>query len=300
MPLLDAAVSALSNEIDKRHMVVDDRGDQENYFIHYTSVVTPVSMLNNACIGKNASLRLYDSAHFNDPEEGNYLVRSLLEQHPWAKNGNPSHAYIASFIDPYSKDRGDMSNNLIFWRTYGREGEGCSLKLRVPAYRLRRVFYGADKADRTARMLLPILDILRPLACTSENIRESDVVRSVLKEAFWESLGRIRYLYKSEAYKYENECRFVVYKSDVSEDDICFDYSEQGDSHMRVRHYCEHEDLHIERILVSGSLITLGPCVPNRDDLCRSFEILKRRVERRGLEIGGLEIRKSKILYRRS
>ncbi len=168
------------------------------------------------------------------------------------RNGNPSHAYIASFISPLSNNGRDMSDNLVFWRTYGREGEGCSLKLSVPSCRLRKVLYGADAARVTECAILPILAILSPLAGIDEHTQR------ILTEAIWEPLERVRYLYKSEAYDYEDEHRFVVHKSDVDEGDICFDYSGNGDGQMRVRHYCEQEDLNIHKILVSGTCSRLA------------------------------------------
>ena len=287
-PVLRDILSDLGLEIDKQHRI--DTNKERNVFVtHYTNIRAIISILHNASEGKNESLRLYDSAHFNDPEEGNYLFRSLPEEYTWVRNGNPSHAYIASFIAPFSNSGRDVSDNLVFWRTYGREGEGCSLKLSVPRCRLRKVLYGAEATRATESVVLPILAILSPLAGIDDHTRR------ILAEAIWEPLERVRYLYKSEAYDYENEHRIVVHKSDVKEEDICFDYNGDGDSQVRVRHYCEHEDLYINRMLISGSLLTLGPCVPNSDDLCRSFEILKRRAE-----LDGPAIKTSDISYRKS
>ena len=290
-PLRDVLVD-LSIEIEKSHRFYDGEEGERNFVIHYTSVSTLISILHNASKGRKTSLRLYDSAHFNDPDEGNYLGRILREKYGWMSSDNPTHAYITSFITPYDSDgkKKNMSDNLVFWRTYGRDGEGCSLKLSVRSCRLRKVLYGPDGARCAGMTLSPILDMLSPLAEVDKDIG------GILAEAIWQPLGRIRYLYKSEAYDYENECRFVILGEDVSEDNICFDYNEQRYAHVRVRHYCEHKDLEIsEKALISGSSITLGPCIPNVDDLCRSFEILRQRANFEGLRIG-----KSNISYRPS
>ena len=155
--------------------------------------------------------------------------------------------------------------------------------------RLRKVCYGAGGVKNTVDSLLPVLEILHPLASINQDIQKS------LSGAFWGSLGKIQYLYKSQAYDYEFECRFTLIKSDVSEDDICFDYNDQGSHPARVRHYCNHEDLDIKKMLISGSTITLGPCVPNTNDLRQVLEILKRKAK-----LLGPEIRISEIPYRKS
>ena len=307
VPKLQDALSDVCLEIEQHHRLSKSETKSTNFVVHYTSVATIVSMLQayarkergNPLNGEQRSLReeqgislrIYDSAHFNDPDEGNYLVRNLNlpEKHSWLNINNVTHAYIASFIIPET-DPNVASDNLVFWRTYGREGEGCSLKLNIPSSSLQEVHYGPKPVNRTAQIMLPVLEVLHPLVSIDE-----PSIRQVVQEAFWGSLGKIQYLYKSQAYAYERECRFVITRSNVGEDRICFDYTDEGNLTGRLRHYCEDEALEVRELFPTGSSITLGPCVSDKNDLRRSLEVLKRRAN-----LSGPEIKFSEIHYRRS
>lgn len=311
-------------EIEERHKVDEPEDRKDNFVIHYTSIGTLVSMLQqeaknrqnkakgeqNATEDKqdvakneqesskdeqNASLRLYDSVHFNDPDEGNYFFRNLRKKYAWLGEKKESHAYIASFVFPATKKNSD---NLVFWCIYGREGEGCSLKLRIPRDRLRKVLYGADEVNSTWKALLTVLDDLYSVLDPLLNIDKQslkEIIQKNLAEAIWKSLARLQYLYKSEAYEYEQECRFVIPELDADKDKICFEYQKQNNSPTRIRHYYEDDALKVENILTTGSLITLGPCVPDDpynmsyylDSLLRKARLL------------GPEIKISEISYRK-
>ena len=275
VPQLQEVVKEICHEIEQHHKL-DTAEVREPNFVHYTSIGALFAMLQSAAYNLKPSLRMYDSVHFNDPEEGDYLIKQLArEEHSWLKDGLglSSHAYIVSLVAPDTKNRA-MDDELVFWRTYGREGEGCSLKVRVPHSRLRRVFYGTDSVEIAEQRLKPILKLLDELANTRKEIGET------LAKAFCESLEGIQYLYKNEAYSYENECRFLMYRSEISDDRICFEYREN--SPTTIRHYYEHEELRIRELLLSGSKITIGPCVPNRDDLHQVLEVLKRKANMLG------------------
>ena len=186
-----------------------------------------------------------------------------------------------------------MSNNLVFWRTYGREGEGCSLKLHIPRDRLRKVLYGADEVKRAGKLLRPVLDALYPLVNIRKRSHKKEV-REELAEVIWRYLEKIRYLYKSEAYEYERECRFVIPELDADKDKIRFEYKEQNNS-PDVRHYYEHENLKVENILTTDSLITIGPRVSHPYNM--SYYI-KSLLTKAGLV--GPKIKLSKIPYRKT
>lgn len=308
--ITDSVYSALEDVlkylIDGRHKVEES---ENRFVIHYTSIATLVSMLKDASkneqekedtkpeiesppINEKSYLRLYDSVHLNDPDEGNYFFRNLnlSPKYDWLKEKEVRHAYITSFILPNSEN--DMSDNLIFWRTYGEEGEGCSLSLYVPHSQLQEVLYGTKEVNSTAEALMPVLDLLDPLLEI-----DNSLIREQLAETVWKALERIRYLYKSEAYRYERECRFVLLESDINKDKICFEYQNRNNSHARIRHYYEHEALQIKNLLESGSSITFGPSIPidYRDNLSYCIEELKQRA---GFKYAP-EIKFSDITYRK-
>ena len=103
--------------------------------------------------------------------------------------------------------------------------------------------------------------------------------------------------YKSKVYKYEHECRFVLTESDINKDKICFECQDRNNSSARIRHYYEHEDFHLEKLIQSGSSITFGPSVPvlYHDNVRYCIETLTKRVK--GFSP---EIKFSKISYRKS
>lgn len=311
IPNLQDVLKDVCRAIEQNHMISKPESTNGNFVVHYTSIATIVSLL-QACAkqqkrtdlphgnprgfrnGRGQFFRLYDSAHLNDPDEGNYLMRNLNlpDEHDWLNRKDVIHAYIASFITPESSESNanGASDNLVFWRTYGREGEGCSLRLSIATSKLRRVLYGAESVTKTRELLLPILDHLRPLM----DIKD-DLITQQIRKTLWDSLGRIRFLYKSQAYAYERECRIVATRNEVDDGDICFDYRDDGKPNKGLRHYWEDQALEMASIFPSGSSITIGPCVGHKDDLRRSLEVLKRRAD-----LLGPEVKLSRIRYRKS
>ena len=68
---LKRALDEMLQDVTERHKVPAEN----RMFIHYTKVSALVSMLRNSEGESNDFLRLYDSTHVNDPEEGRYLWR---------------------------------------------------------------------------------------------------------------------------------------------------------------------------------------------------------------------------------
>lgn len=289
---LENVLRELRAQIEEPHMLNDAELGQPNVVVHYTSIATLVSMLKGAAEENScSSLRLYDSNHFNDPDEGNFFDRNLcLDAHNPYKQLDATyspHAYVASFIIPHDNQeqsrnnaQRDMSDNLVFWRTYGYEGMGCSLTLVVPKNELRKVLYGRDAVRQTSSLLAPVLDsvdeCLRPLFKLSPTAD----IQQQLKRTIAGHIDKIRYLYKSEAYDYERECRLVIPQIDAHEDRISFQYEERDDTTARIRHYYEVEALEVTNMFVTGSLITLGPRVPKPNNLRYYLETLLRKAGR--------------------
>ena len=174
-PTLQDVLKYLCIRIEKRHEIKTSEGNNK-FVIHYTSIATLVSMLQDASKNdKKTSLRLYDSVHFNDPDEGNYLRNLLPKKYDWLGKTNIRHAYVASFILPGSTEN-NMSDDLVFWRIYGKEGEGCSLSLHAPFSKLRKVFYDPEEkgVKSTVKELQSVLELLEPLVeIDNLSIRES-------------------------------------------------------------------------------------------------------------------------------
>lgn len=312
-------------EIEREHSISLERPFS---VVHYTSVAAVVSMLKQAgCDGgesqnragggrrKVGYLRMYSSARFNDPGEGLYLARNarLVHRPIDAKKDTDSfcdivwgtivsdgvesgpadsrYAYVASFIQPNdTEDTLDASDNLAFWRSYGQDGRGCSLTIPVSkslGKRLRAVKYGRKDANDTIQRLwsffTPMMEFARELDTEGENVTR------ILHSVIVRSMERLNYLYKSEAYKYEQECRVVETPATIREAEIrpVFEYSEQPGCE-NVRRYINHPALSTNErdgIFMSRSRITLGPRVSNRADVKDYLQRLLKKAKLLGTRI---------------
>ena len=296
LPLLRGALADVLPNIKQRHEVQADSANGKAAGVHYTTIGVLMQLLQSQGRATPGTLRLYDSMHLNDPDEGNYLPRriSAESQFAWLADrldllerdevDSPVNeiAYMTSFV------AGDKaSDNLVFWRTYGLEGRGCSIVCSLEPKNLQQVLYGGD-VTQTIDLLRPILTPLTPIVAAND-----EFIAALLAATVWSSLRRVLYLYKSRAYAYEDERRCVLPSSEVKPEDICYEYQDEPFGMPRIRHYLERSDLSINGLLPSGSLITIGPCVPQPNHVRRRLSTIANRA----LE-GQPEIRPSEIPYR--
>ena len=127
VPRLNDVFRAKFVEIDKFH----DLGEDASQVIHYTSLDMLVSVLRDKAEGKEAFVRMYDSYHLNDPEEGQYLVRRIepIDYSGWFREKRNLHAYIASFVVPDDNQDQELrdEDNLKYWLAYGQRGRAAQL-----------------------------------------------------------------------------------------------------------------------------------------------------------------------------
>ena len=166
----------------KKHHGIEEINSNQTKCVHYTSVKALLDILkylikqkksaanedNSTNNIENISLRAYDTIHFNDPDEGAFFTNQFLKKHKGLLKNDQSHAHIASFITPPHNDN-DMSDKLVFWRTYGKDGKGCSLSLMIDSSCLRKVVYGRKKALKNIGELKPVLDELIALKYVIKN-----------------------------------------------------------------------------------------------------------------------------------
>lgn len=297
-PGIDDVFTANLSEIHNRHRQTISDGKRNNA-IHYTGIATVTAMLNHHTNELPSFLRMYDSLNLNDPEEGQLFYRhfSLPEEYKWMCDRNPPHAYIASFIIPNDPDKPDepaRDDNLKYWLAYGKGGDGCSLRIKLPQNRLHKVLYGSDSVKETIQQLdvVSILRTLDPLIDVPDPLIQEQV-RAKLSETVWQNTARIAYLYKDSAYNYEKECRLVEPARYIP-DGVNFQFIEHLDGYGQLRHYYEDDTLRTNEILVTGSSVTLGPCVPRRSIVKFSLERLFRKAN-----LTGPEVKCSKIPFRK-
>ena len=292
-PVLSAVMRDIYPKIERLHLFAANSREATRRVTHYTGLPAARSMLLALSTGQSASLRLYDTAHSNDPDEGNYLVKALSsdKRYGWLAEGNiVGHAYITSFVGDEERD---MSDELVFWRTYGKEGTGCSFTLNVSSALLRKVRYGPTGVDDTKSLLLPILDAVAPLAQTTEEFAKA------LSRVIWQSLEGIRYLYKHEAYKFEKEYRAVISAQSPNLDRnlVRFEPCERNGSLVRVRHYYEILDLALEKTMTSLSILSVGPSVTDKYSVGLYLDSLKQQARSMGHISYDFEIGVSDIPY---
>ena len=256
-------------------------------------------------------LRLYDCANLNDPLEGAYFLKELVGTQDTldiVKHVVQVPAYIASFVTPKTKTKtktdakSDASDNLVFWRHYSQEGRGCSISIPVGRFAsvqceatLQKVIYGCDAATRNARRLRPVLDCLRGIVQSAPEDRRR-LVQQQIAATVLECLGEIPYLYKSSAYRYEEECRVVAMESHLEKHGgILYDFETRPEGLGRLRMYGQHPCLGLTNILATDSVITLGPSIPNVDYVQYAIQQLLRSIG-----IRGLKVEQSGISYRQT
>ena len=298
---LKRALDEMLQDVTERHKVPAENRP----FIHYTSVSALVSMLKNSEGEGNDFLRLYDSTHVNDPEEGRYLWRfseSTLKD-KWADDNRQKHAYIASFVPAI--DQGDriFRDYLDFWRIYGDDGQGCSLEILFPPNMLSRVLYGEDKAVETIRILggiieerLPIIEeAISPLMEVGDE-QTVQKAKETIRSAIAGQMEAISYLYKSKTYENERECRFVMTGTAIQEQnerEVEFQCDREVEGATEVRHYFEHELFGTRKRFVTGTKFTLGPTVKDPYSLKLYIEHLLKKAN-----LLGPTVECSTILYR--
>ncbi len=296
LPKLYELIEQICPEIEQLHSFQPVSENVTQRVSHYTSLAAATSMMRGLANGEETTLRLYDSAHCNDPGEGNFLVREFSSsgKYRWLEQGSEAgHAYITSFVE--GEGLTDVSDDLVFWRSYGDNGKGCSLTLDVPQILLRRVSYGQSGMAETWRRILPVLDAVAPLAQANDDFGKA------ISGTIWRGLESVRYLYKEQAYHHEKECRVLKPGNPTGRepDNVRFEIFDQDGAPFRVRHYREYRELALRKLFGSGSKLVLGPSIRDRYSIRLYFEHLKRRARKWDLGLNNFEITQSTIRYRR-
>ena len=291
-----------------------------SYLVHYTTLEALFSMLGVkkgsgdpvplSGQGKDSSesdesrggfLRLYDTFYSNDPNEGDFFVNSVETDHPFRmryraiwdlfERRSTSPAYMTSLVCVNELQQVD---NLVFWRTYGREGSGCALAFPIDRFTDKYMPYQVQYGEQKVLECLNALDQTLNAYVEIESAEQINDLESLdeLPSSLSDGLSPLVYLHKSDDYAYENEARIVMPYSDIS-DGIYLDAS-LAVSPESWRHFAQIQGLRIKNLLVSFSSITLGPTV---ESPANAQFVLQRVLEKQGLY--GVTVKPSSISYRR-
>ena len=284
--------------------------------VHYTSLDAVIAMLKAARDGRGY-LRMYSASGFNDPNEGKLFTsvakeksQSLAPYLPEDQDADRNPAFVASFIrveqsDGEQSQTVDPANDLLFWRIYGREGTGCSLRLSLTAVseEIRDITYGeiatATSIASIDKALVAVFHVAERVVnigagngFLKENAPDSS---NIISDQIQAEIKKVRYLYKDLPYRFEKECRLVETPESATDKRIRadFDYSgTQGTS--VVKKYIDHPSLKLTTdMLDSKSQIMLGPQVPNPG---HTKEYIQRLLQEAAFY--GPRVRISKIAYR--
>ena len=245
------------------------------FLVHYTSLDTLFSLLDRDNPG---FLRLYDTIHSNDPTEGDFFNDHLRSRAPaihrnlpdFILNPQSRYAYISSFIRAYDETKRDK---LKYWLAYGRNGNGCSIAVPYshfsPGLPIVPVHYGKAAVERSAKELASFLDGFPASVRHYFSPARSGTASSPPFNTF----SSIPYFHKPRSYSYEAECRLFLSPVDrLSDPRYQPIVTTSGTS--AVRHYVEHKPLHLGGIFFTGTVITLGPSIPNPQDVQRAVYAL--------------------------
>ena len=291
--------------------------DTTKFLAHYTTVDTLFSILScfeavnqrfalsssgpTEQLDKNSGfLRMYDTYNSNDPQEGQFLLSAKPKRHRFPSTY--SHlwnlfldranlpAYVTSFR---ALTRLEDVDDLIFWRTYGKDGQGCAivfprtfLDSTTP---ILQVKYGRKAVRVTLDKLLDVFDALQTIKSLNKILPPGPSLPRYVSA----TLSPIPYLHKSDDYQFENEVRVLAPFVDLSPRALFGHRIQDSQSGVKLRHFANHPHLHVSNILKTDSMIVLGPAVRERDNV--AF-VLNRRLVNIGLV--GNKICKSQIIFR--
>ena len=247
---------------------------------HYTKFAALDSVLKG---GESNHLRLYNVAYFNDPLEGAAFPPALVDgmcEWIYGRKGEIPHEITAEGkkFSVYACAFSARDDHLPLWIAYGNNGDGYNITGTIPNHmkadeksgamqemhrsfiikdkstatnpddariRVYKVLYG-DAAKETAKQLSSLLDDLQ----NALPEKEGEVAKTA-KAAVEKILADLRYLYKDEAYQWEEEYRIIL----VAEFN---DKKMKPDDRTPPRFYLETPPFLFAE---SGGKVTVGPCV---------------------------------------
>lgn len=268
---------------------------------HYTSWENLLEIFDSEKEGCPV-LRMYNYESANDPEEGQIMppewrkldreIKVLSAEHD-PKNVEKQQAG-STYGCSFSTNDKAIEDDLMFWRLYGNDGEGCSLKLGTMPDGMYKVRYRGGRrkpGERTedltvTKRLEELLKVGKETIDRAPAKYKGAVGKSIAK-ALRRVLDRYRHLVKSRAYEHENEWRMI--KVTPPKKEIKYDVSGRI-----VRRYIIGGK--IEDLFLSASRITLGPRVPK--DYGVAKEYIEHLVRNYGME-HRIEVAVSTKRYRR-
>ena len=281
-PTYDEIEGALVDLRDECKSILQEKHNEEGQSLsHYTKFVALDSILKE---GESNHLRLYNVAYFNDPLEGAAFPAALVDgmcEWIYGRKGEIPHeiAVEGKKFSVYACAFSARDDHLPLWIAYGNNGDGYNITGTIPNHmkadeksgamqemhrssplvkdetaaekskdaliRVYKVQYGKEAEDTAQRLALRLENLKSILEET-----DKEVTKTVKAVAKW-ILADLRYLYKDEAFEWEEEYRIIR----VAEFN---DKKMKPDDRTPPRLYLETPPFLFAE---SGGKVTVGPCV---------------------------------------
>lgn len=293
------------------------KDDEENDFVvHYTTINAVVKMIrqvsryeqrNKDQSGDDTNIpepafRMYHIEGFNDPSEGVVADELLLSKFKWFQipDRRKSDAYICSFATPdkagNSKNGNEIGDNLMFWRLYGNNGMGCSIKIKSSKLVestdkdiFRVLYWNRNNEHLYCPQIHKVLDTINNAVfkCIRISKTLNNATAEICSNIVMSMLDEHRCFVKALDYKHEAEYRIVVLKDTPDAHGVKFDKRD----FPYVRRYI-NEGPKLKSILSSDTVITVGPQV-------RAPYAIKAYIESllKDANLSGQEVRISNVKY---
>ena len=296
--LLWEAFSAAVRDALRSLHAVDPK--EVSHLVHYTNLDVLFSILRSTDRTEqdvSPGLRLYDTVHANDPEEGSFLPRHWPGNPFWGWNmpdledtlsdcgeraSATSPAYVLSFVQSTLHE--PVNDHLAFWKEYGNEGRGCSIA--IPARPLLdlsglapyRVKYDDDGIPELFEHLKETL--LKPATEFINDPRMAVDFRQSIERILLDCMQPFRFLYKARTYSHEQECRAVLCNPtdpETQQLDLIYEARTAAGGGTKLRHFPRDRVIPTDVLFDSDTEILLGPIVPQAYNVIIVLEKMLRR-----------------------
>ena len=313
------AIRSLLDQIQYLTLYDDFPSMTEINLVHYTTWDSALRMLKNINIANQAgvyevvkpNLRMYNYEHSNDPDEGRIkppelkdIEKKVIDLAKFSKSGTYSDFWIermktgtGTYGCSFSSGPSGIEDDLTYWRLYGNDGKGCSLKISSALkrriykvrYRDKDFTQRSDQEIKEDTQVAQRLDELLSLCEETINEAPNEAKNNLVDFAVEVLLNIVQsyyHLIKHVTYEGEKEWRMISVMPKLSE--VQFDINSKN----IIKRYITGTNL--GEMLSSASIITVGPTVPNPDAARAYIEHLARETHK----INYVTVRNSKQTYR--
>ena len=286
-------------------ILYDDELNSNIKLVHYTTWENALNMFKqndkDSAPRKDPVLRMYSYEQSNDPDEGKIIPpewEEVEQDASWIKEYLGKDRYWGEELEyergkviygrgvaygcSFSSGPDDVEDDLTYWRLYGNDGEGCSLKITLPDRRwtynvMYKVRYRdtdfnsreedeIDEDKKIAERLRVLFTVGKEVVDGIHEMNRNTVGKSIAK-VLSQIICEYYHLIKHVAYAGEKEYRMVKAMPEVNE--IEYEVLEN----LVKRHVGGPT---LKTLLGSSSIVTIGPTVPNRSAARAYLESLVR------------------------